>query len=71
VGEDRITIGETPMPCTGTRTHVKSSGEIENFRLIKDFKYDPIAKEYLLIGLIGRKTIVGFEDMVDVSRLDK
>ncbi len=71
VGEDRITIGDMPMPCTGTRTHVTSSGQIENFRLIKEFKYDPIAKEFLLIGLIGRKTIVGFEDMVDVSRLDK
>jgi hypothetical protein len=71
VGEDRISIGETAMPCTGTRTHVTSSGKIENFRLIKDFKYDPISKEHLLIGLIGRKTIVGFEDMVDVSRLDK
>jgi hypothetical protein len=71
VGEDRSSIGESAMPCTGTRTHVTSSGKIENFRLIKDFKYDPISKEHLLIGLIGRKTIVGFEDMVDVSRLDK
>ncbi len=71
VGEDRIHIGTESMPCTGTRTHVKSSGMIENFRLLKEFKYDPITKEYLLVGLIGKKQVAGFENMIDISHLAK
>ena len=37
-GEDRISIGTHQIPCTGTRTHVKHSGQIENFRLLKEFR---------------------------------
>jgi GTPase SAR1 family protein len=69
VGEDRISIGSDAMPCTGTRTHVKSSGMIENYRLLKDFKFDPITKEYYLVGLIGKKQVVGYENMIDISHL--
>jgi hypothetical protein len=69
VGEDRISIGADAMPCTGTRTHVASSGMIENYRLLKDFKFDPITKEYYLVGLIGKKQVVGYENMIDISHL--
>ena len=71
VGEDRISIGPDAMPCTGTRTHVQSSGLIENYRLLKDFKFDPITKEYYLVGLVGKKQIVGYENMIDISHLAK
>jgi hypothetical protein len=66
-GEDRIRVGEWEMRCTGTRTHAKSSGQIENFRLFREFKYDPLSKEYLLVGRVGKKQVIGFEDMVDIT----
>ena len=63
-GKDRIRIGEKEMYCTGTRTHVKSSGEIEDFRLLKKYMFDPIWKEYMLVGMVGKKYRSGIEDMV-------
>ncbi|MCG8570139.1 MAG: alanine-tRNA synthetase second additional domain-containing protein [Spirochaetes bacterium] len=65
VGEDRIGIGDFDMLCTGTRTHVKKTSDIENFRLIKEYRYNPISKTYLLIGTIGKKEVAGFEDILD------
>ncbi|MDN5279088.1 MAG: hypothetical protein PWR01_3053 [Clostridiales bacterium] len=62
--KDSITIGEWEMYCTGARTHVKKSGEIENFRLHKEFVYDPIWKEYMLVGMVGKKYRAGIEDLV-------
>jgi hypothetical protein len=65
-GEDLIRIGDEEIYCTGTRTHVKSTGQIENFRLLQDFKYDAIHHEYLLVGMVGHREVAGFEDMVEV-----
>ena len=64
--EDHIFIGDVEYPCTGVRTHVSSSGKIENFRLLKELKYHPITKEYLLVGVVGREEIFGFEDIMPV-----
>ena len=52
-GENRISIGEHQIPCTGTRTHVKRSGQIERFRLLKEFRYHPIFREHMLVGTVG------------------
>jgi hypothetical protein len=52
------------MYCTGARTHVKSSGEIEDFRPHKEYVYDSIWKEYMLIGMVGKMHLAGIEDMV-------
>jgi GTPase SAR1 family protein len=69
-GEDRIKIGEDEIYCTGTRTHVKSSGRIENFRLLKEYKFDPMSKDYLLVGIVGRKEVAGFEDINELLETD-
>lgn len=61
--KDKIRIGSWEMVCTGTRTHVKNSKEIEDFRLIKEFVYDPIWKEYMLVGIVGKKYSSGIEDI--------
>ena len=66
-GENQISIGERTMPCTGTRTHVSSSGKIENFRLLKEYRYDHISKEYYVIGLVGKRGEDAFEDLIDVE----
>ena len=64
-GEDRITIGEDEIFCTGVRTHVKSSGQIENFRLAKEYRYHPIFREYMLVGLVGTQEPAGYEQILN------
>ena len=62
--ENHIKIGDHEMICSGVRTHVKSSGKIQDFKLKKEFTFDPYTKEYLLIGRVGPKEAAGFENIV-------
>lgn len=48
-------MGEVIHPCTGPRIHVRSTGEIENFRLLKEIFYDSREDMYLIIGLVGER----------------
>lgn len=59
---DFILAGDREVYCTGKRIHVKSTGEIENFRLLKDFVYDKISGQYLIVGIVGREKIEGFDE---------
>ncbi len=68
-GEDRISIGEHQIPCTGTRTHVQHSGQIENFRLLKEFRYHPFQREYMLVGIVGSHEPAGYEEITRVPEL--
>ncbi|MTI81705.1 MAG: alanine-tRNA synthetase second additional domain-containing protein [Firmicutes bacterium] len=51
--EHHIKVGNSIIKCTGPRLHVKRAGEVENFRLVKEFKWDPINKFYTIAGLVG------------------
>ncbi len=51
--EEHIKVGDHVVKCTGPRLHVANSGEIENFRLLKEFKWDEINKLYIIAGLVG------------------
>ncbi len=62
-GEQKIDVGGNVIACTGPRTHVKRSGQIENFRLIKEYKHDLITNEYMLVGVVGQKETAGYEDI--------
>ncbi len=62
-GERKIKIGDKAMFCTGTRTHVKSTGQIEDFHLLKKMIYDPLNKVYLLVGMVGKRETVGIENL--------
>lgn len=53
--EDHIKIDDVIHPCTGPRIHVRSTKEIENFRLLKEIFYDSINDMYLLVGLVGEQ----------------
>ncbi len=53
VDQKHISFGGDIQFCTGPRTHVKSTGMIENFRLIKPLIYDPQRNEWLLVGRVG------------------
>jgi hypothetical protein len=50
--EGHILVGDRKILCTGPRLHVSSTGEIKNFRLLKDFKWDPINQLYMIAGLV-------------------
>jgi len=68
-GENRIAIGDHQIPCTGTRTHVKRSGQIECFRLLKEFRYHPIFREHMLVGTVGSDEPAGYEEISRVPAL--
>jgi len=57
---DYICFDQEKVFCTGKRIHVKSTGQIENFRLVKEYKFDPISEQYLLVGIVGREKILDF-----------
>lgn len=60
--EGHIHIGDASWECTGPRTHVRNSEEIENFRLLHDYIYDPKTQTYLIVGLVGpvKENLDGF-----------
>jgi len=68
--EKHIKIGDHEMFCTGVRTHVKSSGQIKDFKLRKEYTYDPYTKEYLLVGRVGSKEIAGFEEIIQEPEVE-
>ena len=51
--EDHIRIGDEVMECTGIRTHVKSTGQIESFRLLPELRFNPIDRQHRLVGVVG------------------
>jgi len=51
--EGHINIGDVSWACTGPRTHVRNTEDIENFRLFHHYKFDPKSETYLIIGLVG------------------
>ncbi|MHB9095777.1 MAG: alanine-tRNA synthetase second additional domain-containing protein [Eubacteriales bacterium] len=51
--EQSIKIGEDFCDCTGPRLHVRNTGEIKGFRLLKEFKWDHIEKLHILAGFVG------------------
>lgn len=53
VDESHVRIGERLHGCTGPRTHVRSTGQVQGFRLLKHFVFDPYNKRYLLVGCVG------------------
>jgi len=64
VGEDHIRVGEDDIFCTGVRTHVQRSSQIENFRLVKELRYHPIFHEYMLVGRVGHEEPAGYEQIL-------
>ncbi len=65
--EGHITIDGTPHPCTGPRTHVSSSGMIQNFRLLHTFPYNAFDKQYLLVGRVGEQADEHMEQFNDLE----
>lgn len=52
--EDHIRIGKrTIFPCTGPRIHVRRTGEIQGFYLLKEFRWDSVHEKFYLAGHVG------------------
>ncbi|MBO8138114.1 MAG: alanine-tRNA synthetase second additional domain-containing protein [Desulfotomaculum sp.] len=51
--DHHIRVGGNIIKCTGPRLHVRRTGEVENFRLLKEYKWDPVHKLYTIAGLVG------------------
>ncbi len=66
VDDEHIRFGEKLHHCTGPRMHVGSTGEIENFRMLHEFKYDPIGGKFLMVGLVG-EPIANLRDLNKIS----
>lgn len=60
--EGHIQIGDSSWECTGPRTHVRNTEDIENFRLMMEIKYDHKTETHLIIGLVGpvKENLDGF-----------
>ncbi len=65
VDEGHVRIGDIVHPCTGPRTHVSSTGKIDEFRLLHRIVYDPIEHCYLIAGRVGPG--IGGESIDDVN----
>jgi len=52
VDEGHIMTGDHLIECTGPRIHVRTTGEIESFALIKEPLYDRINDVYFVVGRI-------------------
>ena len=67
VDENHISIGDSLQHCTGPRIHVRHTGQIENFRLMHHFIYDPFKNRYLLVGCVGERSDELLESL-DIKR---
>ncbi len=48
---------------------MKRTGQIERFRLLKEFRYHPIKREHMLVGIVGRAEPAGYEEISRVPEL--
>lgn len=51
--DEHIRVGEILYPCTGPRIHIRHAGAIQGFRLLKEFRFDPIQNLYTIAGVVG------------------
>lgn len=65
VDDEHIRFGEKLHRCTGPRMHVSATGEIENFRMLHEFKFDPIDGKFLMVGLVGEV----ISDLGDLNKI--
>ncbi|MBQ1633051.1 MAG: alanine-tRNA synthetase second additional domain-containing protein [Clostridia bacterium] len=65
VDDGHVRIGDIVHPCTGPRTHVASTGKVEEFRLLHRIVYDPIEHCWLIAGRVGPG--IGGESIDDVN----
>jgi hypothetical protein len=63
VDKTHILIGDQRHYCTGPRMHVKSTGEIINFKLHNEFLRENYTNRYIMVGLVGTSASYDISDM--------
>ena len=53
--ETHIMIGDSIMYCTGPRLHLRDTGEVEGFRLIRKFIRDEKTNTHCLVGILQQQ----------------
>lgn len=66
VDEGHIRFGDHLHRCTGPRMHVRATGQIQNFRLLKEFRYNSFDGNHLLVGLVG-EAVESLRDLNKIS----
>ena len=56
VDDHHVSIGSDLHQCSGPRIHVTHTGQVENFRLMHHFIYDPLKRRYLMVGCVGENS---------------
>jgi len=51
--DEHIQVDDLVYQCSGPRIHISHAGEIVGFRILPNFRYDPLNKMFLLAGLVG------------------
>ena len=57
VDEKHISIGDRIHPCNGPRTHVSSTGQVKDFKLLWRFLHDQVHNRYLMVGCLGERNL--------------
>lgn len=68
--DEHIKLGDHILPCTGPRTHVRSTGMIENFTLLWDFIEDHISNRWILVGAVGDKALDSLKKLESMQKWD-
>lgn len=55
IDQEHVQIGDKTIICQAPKLHVKSTGEIERFTMVREFQYDSKFKYYMLIAQIGKE----------------
>jgi len=64
VDESHIHIGDVLQECSGPRMHVRSTGIIKKFSLLKELLQEPITDRFLMIGVVGE-----IDDVNDLNHI--
>lgn len=64
---NHVVIGDTSIVCQAPRMHVKSTGEIKDFRLVKKLIHDKKTGRYMLIGRVGEAKLRPRGSMNEIS----
>ena len=66
--DNHITIGTELHHCTGPRTHVRRTSQVENFHLLPHYIYDRLKNQYILVGCVGEDALENLSKLEHTAR---
>lgn len=68
--ESHVMIGDHKHTCTGPRTHVHNTGDIENFHLLWRYIRDYATGSYILVGTVGENSLESLLKLESIQKHD-